>query len=128
MKLNRKDSFNQHIVDINGKPEEVNDIVVENDLQCSLDVEGEDEAGDVASHHSTKPDCEPHSAERIDLALHERQSDGRQKTTMCYRIFSIPRNCWSNFVNAKQSNSKTPSIFCKSVKSVTVETKRNSPD
>ena len=36
MKLNRKDSFNQHIVDINGKPEEVKDIVAEERPSCSL--------------------------------------------------------------------------------------------
>ena len=48
MKLNRKDLFNQHIVDINGKPEEVNDIVAEERPSVFSDVEGEDEAGDVA--------------------------------------------------------------------------------
>ena len=48
MKLNRKDSLNQHIVDINGKPEEVNDIVAEERPSVFSDVEGEDEAGDVA--------------------------------------------------------------------------------
>jgi|TARA_R100001509_G_C4849433_1_gene209525 hypothetical protein len=48
MKLNRKDSFNQHIVDINGKPEEVKDIVAEERPSVFSDVEGEDEAGDVA--------------------------------------------------------------------------------
>jgi hypothetical protein len=48
MKLNHKDSFNQHIVDINGKPEEVNDIVAEERPSVFSDVEGEDEAGDVA--------------------------------------------------------------------------------
>ena len=48
MKLNRKDSFNQHIVDINGKTEEVKDIVAEERPSVFSDVEGEDEAGDVA--------------------------------------------------------------------------------
>tara|TARA_Y100001937_G_scaffold123619_1_gene186773 strand:- start:368 stop:595 length:228 start_codon:yes stop_codon:yes gene_type:complete len=48
MKLNRKDLFNQHIVDINGKPEEVKDIVAEERPSVFSDVEGEDEAGDVA--------------------------------------------------------------------------------
>ena len=48
MKLNRKDSFNQHIVDIIGKPEEVKDIVAEERPSVFSDVEGEDEAGDVA--------------------------------------------------------------------------------
>ena len=48
MKLNRKDSFNQHIVDINGKLEEVKDIVAEERPSVFSDVEGEDEAGDVA--------------------------------------------------------------------------------
>ena len=48
MKLNRKDSYNQHIVDINRKPEEVNDIVAEERPSVFSDVEGEDEAGDVA--------------------------------------------------------------------------------
>ena len=48
MKLNHKDSFNQHIVDINGKPEEVKDIVAEERPSVFSDVEGEDEAGDVA--------------------------------------------------------------------------------
>jgi hypothetical protein len=48
MKLNRKDSFNQHIVDISGKPEEVKDIVAEERPSVFSDVEGEDEAGDVA--------------------------------------------------------------------------------
>jgi hypothetical protein len=38
MKLNRKDSFNQHIVDI----------VAEERPSVFSDVEGEDEAGDVA--------------------------------------------------------------------------------
>lgn len=48
MKLNHKDSFNQHIVDINGKPEEVKDIVAEERPSVFSDVEGEDEAGEVA--------------------------------------------------------------------------------
>ena len=48
MKLNRKDSYKQHIVDINGKPEEVKDIVAEERPSVFSDVEGEDEAGDVA--------------------------------------------------------------------------------